>query len=105
VLNAVLSLAMVFGLMGGLLWWLRRFSARGRGANRHIRVVETVELGPGKCLHLVELAGRGLLVGSTGQRCELLCEVENLEEQTNDVRRQAASWVGARHGHSVKSSH
>ncbi len=39
-------------------------------------MIESVALGPGQALHLVRLAGRGLLVAATRERCELLCELE-----------------------------
>lgn len=77
-LSTAVSLTLALALLAGLLWWLRRMAAAGLGRQRHIHVIETVHLGPGKCLHLVELAGRGLLVAATAQRCELLCELENL---------------------------
>ncbi len=75
---AVAPLALVLGLLGGLLWWLRRAARSRAAAGRQIRLVETVDLGPGQRLHLIEWSGRGLLVASTSQRCELLCEMETL---------------------------
>ncbi len=91
-LTSVAPLAIVLAMLAGVLWWLRWASRTqgGRASGRFIRVVETVELGAGRCLHLIEIGGRGLLVASTSQRCELLSELETLpaEKPIEDV-----SWI------------
>ena len=89
-LLSLAALALVLGMLGGLLWWVRRLSGANQGAGRYIRVVETVALGPGKCLHLVRVGDRGLLVSSTAQRCELLCELETPAAESTAA---APSWV------------
>ena len=80
--TSIAPLLLVLAMLAGLLWWLRWTAGaqmrRGRASGRHIQVIETVELGPGRCLHLVELGGRGLLVASTSQRCDLLCELDSI---------------------------
>ena len=81
-LASIAPLVVVLGMLAALLWWLRR-TAAGAGARagargRYIQLVETVELGPGRCLHLITLGERALVVASTAQRCDLLCELENL---------------------------
>ena len=89
---SILPLVIVLGMLAGVLWWLRWASRGqvGRASGRLIRVVETVDLGAGRCLHLVELGGRGLLLASTSQRCELISELETLpiEKPLEDV-----SWI------------
>ena len=74
---SIASLALVIGMLAGVLWWLRRLAPRA-GAGRHLRVIESVSLGPGQSLHLLRLADRGLLVASSRDRCELLCELDTL---------------------------
>ncbi len=90
--GSILPLVIVLALLAGVLWWLRWASRAhaGRASGRLIRVVETVDLGAGRCLHLVELGGRGLLLASTSQRCELISELETLpiEKPLEDV-----SWI------------
>lgn len=76
----VAPLVLVLGTLVALLWWLRRASGRGPASGRHIQVVESISLGPGQSLHLVKLGDRGLLVASTAQRCDLVCEIENVPE-------------------------
>ncbi len=72
---SVISLALVLGMLAGLLWWLRRMAARS-SSGRYVQVIETVALGPHQSLHLVRLGNRTLLLASTPQRCELLSEME-----------------------------
>lgn len=91
-LAAIAPLAMVFGGLGALLWWLRRAAARSGGSGRYIQLVETVELAPGRSLHLVALGGRGLVVASTAQRCELVCELDSLPDEK---RAEEPSWAEA----------
>ncbi len=90
-LAAVAPLALVLGLLMALLWWLRRATARSAPGGRYIQVLETVDLAPGRSLHLVALSGRGLVVASTAQRCELLCELETLPAAKPAAE---APWAG-----------
>lgn len=90
-LASVAPLALVLGLLMAVLWWLRRATARGGGGGRYIQVLETVDLAPGRSLHLVALGGRGLVVASTAQRCELLCELEALPAGKPAAE---SSWTG-----------
>jgi len=73
-LASIAPLALVLGLLGGLLWWLRGVAVRRPRGGRHVQVLETVTLGPGQALHLLRLSDRWLLVSSTARRCELLGE-------------------------------
>jgi len=76
-LASVASLFVVLALLAGLLWWLRRLTPQARGG-RHLRVVESVTLGPGQALHLVRLGARGLVVATSRERCELVAELDEL---------------------------
>ena len=87
-LASIASLALVIGMLAGVLWWLRRLAPRA-GAGKHIRVIESVPLGPGQSLYLVRLADRGLLVAASRDRCELLCELDSLPAEEGVV---APSW-------------
>ena len=80
-LSAVAPMALVLGLLGGLLWWLRRMARAKQSSGRHLRVIETVELAPGRSLHLIEVGGRGLVVASSAQRCELVAELDSLPRE------------------------
>jgi len=77
VIRQVGALAAVLGLLGGLLWLLRRrglagIRPLGRARNRRLECVERLALGPQHAIHLVRLGGRGLLVASSPSGCALL---------------------------------
>lgn len=77
----------VFGLLGALLWFLKRRGIaslgvgprRGR-AGRRIEVLERVPLTPQHALHLVRISDKVLLIGTAPSGCTLLSE-PNLKEQ------------------------
>ncbi|MGA2136231.1 MAG: flagellar biosynthetic protein FliO [Bryobacteraceae bacterium] len=63
-------------LLGGGLWWLRRqgwvrAAARG-GRPRLLHVVERAALSQNHSLHLVRVAGRGLLLAVSPGGCAVL---------------------------------
>ena len=66
----------VFALLGGLLWLLRRrgglaFSPRRSGV-RQLEVLERVPLTPHHALHLVRISGKVVLIGTAPSACTLL---------------------------------
>src|ERR1022692_4429077 len=72
-IRQVLAVSAVLLLLAASLWWLRRkglarhFSG---GSRKHaLQAVERLMLGPQHSLHLVRLAGRGLLVGTSPAGC------------------------------------
>lgn len=96
-LASIASLVLVIGMLAGVLWWLRRLAPRA-GAGKHIRVVESVPLGPGQSLHLVRLADRGLLLAASRDRCELLCELDSLPVEEGVVEPSWRQVLRARWG-------
>jgi len=80
------SVILVFGMLGGLLWMLRRWgSAPLRG--RHIEVAETVPIAAGKSLSVVKVGGRVLLLATTNEGVTLLTELDpnELERPREDL--------------------
>lgn len=96
-LASIASLGLVIGMLAGVLWWLRRLAPRA-GGGRHIRVIESVALGPGQSLYLVRLADRGLLVAASRDRCELLCELDSLPVEEGVVEPSWRQVLRARWG-------
>ena len=47
---------------------------------RHLRIVESIGLGPHRQIHLLEVDGRRLVVGSTAQTIGLIAEVSEIAE-------------------------
>jgi len=75
VLGQVLSIGFVFALLGAAAWFLRRKGLAGlapRGRGRYLEVIESRPLCPGHTLHLVRIAGRGVLVAAHGSGCTLI---------------------------------
>jgi flagellar biosynthetic protein FliO len=68
----------VFGLLGGLLWFAKRrglaaFRVTGRGGSgRRLEVLERVPLTAQHALHLVRVADRTVLIATAPSSCTLL---------------------------------
>jgi flagellar biogenesis protein FliO len=75
-IRQVLAVSTVLSLLVVTLWWLRRkgLVRHGAGGSRKgaLQSVERLMLGPQHSLHLVRLAGRGLLVGTSPAGCTVL---------------------------------
>jgi flagellar protein FliO/FliZ len=59
------SLLLVLGLLGGLLWGLKRMQSgiRPSGGERQLQVIEAVSVGPRQKIALVRVGSREVLVG------------------------------------------
>ncbi len=65
----------VFALLGGLLWLLKRrgsLQLPGRRASARLEVLERVPLTPHHALHLVRISGKVVLIGTAPSACTLL---------------------------------
>ncbi|HLG96559.1 MAG TPA: flagellar biosynthetic protein FliO [Bryobacteraceae bacterium] len=72
----ILMILVVFALLGGLLWLLRRrgalaFASRRTGTRR-MELVERLPLTPHHALHLVRVSGKVVLIGTAPSACTLL---------------------------------
>lgn len=81
---------LVFTLLGGLLWVLRRrglaslsLSGRRAGSVRRMEVLERVPLTPQHALHLVRISDKVLLIGTAPSACTLLNEPSIKESATS----------------------
>ena len=82
VLQEIAAVAAVLGLLGSVLWFLRRRGIAGvfpsgllplrRPSRRRLECVERLALGPQHSIHLIRLGGRGLLVTSSPSGCALM---------------------------------
>ena len=59
------SLVLVLGLLGGLLWALKRMQTgvRAGGSLKQLQVIEAVSVGPRQKIALVRVGNRDVLVG------------------------------------------
>ena len=74
-----LAVLTVLGLLGAVLWWLRRrgmaqfaFKTPGGGKRRSIQVIERMSLTPQHSLHLVRVANRTMLIAASPSGCSIL---------------------------------
>jgi flagellar biogenesis protein FliO len=71
--NVGFGLIVAIGVGVGALYLLRRYLVTmQKSPGRRLRVIESVRLGPKSALFLVELDGRGLLVGQQGDTLAVL---------------------------------
>lgn len=63
----IASLALVFGLLGGLLWALKKMQHRLQGAspNRKMALIESLSLAPRQKIALIQIGEQQLVVGIT----------------------------------------
>jgi flagellar biogenesis protein FliO len=104
------SLLLVFGLLAGVLWWLRRLgiavpAGRAAGGERaRLEAVARLALGPHHNLHLVRVDGRLVLVACSPSGCALIHGWENADaaRATGAARSTSEAGdsqpVGARRG-------
>ena len=78
-MQQALSVVLVLGGLGAVLWWLRRkgvaqFALRtpGGGKRRSIQVIERTALTPQHSLHLVRVDGRTVLIAASPGGCSIL---------------------------------
>jgi flagellar biosynthetic protein FliO len=72
----IVMILAVFGLLGGLLWLLKRrgiaaLSPR-RASGRRLEVLERIPLTQHHALHLVRVSGKTVLIGTAPSACTLL---------------------------------
>ena len=90
VFRQVFSIALVFGLLGAVLWTVRRngrigifrtglASKRVQGNTRALASVERLALTPQHMLHLVRVNGRDVLVATHPQGCSVVAQPEPAE--------------------------
>jgi flagellar biogenesis protein FliO len=81
VLRQVLSVLLVFSLLGAVLWLLRRGGrisfqglarTRVQGNTRSMVAVERLQLTPQHTLHMVRINGREVLVATHPQGCSVV---------------------------------
>ncbi len=77
--QALLSLAVVVGLIYLVYFGLRKLTDRQLGADAEgpMRVAQARHLGGDRWLYLVEVEGRRLVVGGTGAGLALIAELES----------------------------
>lgn len=87
-ISMIFKLAIVLGLAYLTIYVLKMFSDKRQSlpqVRREMKVVDTVRLSNASCLHLVELGGKTLLIGSSSGQVNLLTEVEQTDAAENEL--------------------
>ena len=72
----MLSVLLVIVLAIGVLYLSKKVLPKmSSSQGRNIQVVETVHLGPRRWIHLVEIGGRQILIGSTNENITKLADI------------------------------
>ena len=73
---ALVLLKVWLGRGGGVPGFAMNKAVGGGGSGGSLKLIESMRLGPDQTIHLVEVAGRPMLLSATAGRVELLAEVE-----------------------------
>lgn len=82
-LRSVLMLAVVLVLAYLTIMALKWLSDRRESpahSSKDLQLMDTLKLSPGSSVHLINVRGKTLLIGSTAGQINLLSEVESIEE-------------------------
>ena len=77
-ISYMISLLFVFALIAGLAYFTSKFLGNKlsfRGQNKSTKILETLPLGPNKCIYVVEIAGSVMLIGVTDKEINLIKEI------------------------------
>jgi flagellar biosynthetic protein FliO len=75
------AIGFVAVLGAGAFYISRRMGPRWNPSRgRHLRIIESIGLGPHRQIHLLEVDGRRLVVGSTAQAIGLIAEIHETAE-------------------------
>lgn len=79
------AIVFVAVLGAGAFYLSRRMGPRWNPSRgRHLRIIESIGLGPHRQIHLLEVDGRRLVVGSTAQAIGLIAEIGATDELKGD---------------------
>ncbi len=86
------AMALIIALGVGLVYVSRRFLPKvGSVPGRRIQIAETVPLGAKKALHLVEVGGRKVLIGSTAEKITMLADISEGYPGSDNLKTRACS--------------
>jgi len=92
-------LGLVLALIYGVLWLLRRLVfVKATGHRQMLQVLETVNLGNGRSIHVVRVGRRYLLVGSAQGEVATLADVTEEIDLLPAGQRRMAAGEGNSHG-------
>ena len=94
ILEQITMIFVVFALLGGMLWVLRRkgvasfrFGRKNFGGRKQLELVERLPLTPTHSIHLVRFADRTLLIGVAPGGCTVLERAEGMDPAALSYRK------------------
>ncbi len=82
----IMALIGVLALVFVLFWLMKKLNSRVyMGSSRNLKVLERVNIGQDKCLLLVSVCGKCMVIGVSQNHTEKLCDVDKTEEEIMGV--------------------
>ncbi len=81
------SIALVFALLGGMLWVLRRLRSMqiAKGGKSQLEIVETISVGPRQKIALLRVDQQMLLIGMSANQFTALGQWQQAKSTTGDM--------------------
>lgn len=77
-----MALIGVLALVFVLFWLMKKLNARVyMGSSRNLKIIERVNIGQDKCLLLISVCGKCMVIGVSQNHTEKLCDLEQTEEE------------------------
>ena len=77
-----MALIGVLALVFVLFWLMKKLNSRVyMGSSRNLKILERVNLGQEKCLLLVSVCGKCMVIGVSQNHTEKICDLEQTEEE------------------------
>ena len=78
----IMALIGVLALVFVLFWLMKKLNSRVyMSSGRSLKVLERVNIGQDKCLLLISVCGKCMVVGVSPNHTEKLCDLEQTEEE------------------------
>lgn len=81
-----MALIGVLALVFVLFWLMKKLNSRVyMGSSRNLKILERVNIGQDKCLLLISVCGKCMVIGVSQNHTEKLCDLEQTEEELMDI--------------------
>ena len=78
----IMALVGVLAIVFVLFWLMKKMNKHVMTSDsRNMKILERINLGPDKMLLLVNIAGKLMVLGVTSNHTEVICELEQTEEE------------------------
>ncbi len=81
-----MALIGVLALVFVLFWLMKKLNSRVyMGSSRNLKIIERVNIGQDKCLLLISVCGKCMVIGVSQNHTEKLCDLDQTEEELMDI--------------------